>query len=40
MITRRHTMAALAASTVAAPAVLHAQAPTTWIVYTYVPARG
>jgi TRAP-type C4-dicarboxylate transport system substrate-binding protein len=37
MITRRHTLAALAASSVAAPAVLRAQT-TTWIVYTYVPA--
>ncbi len=37
-ITRRQTIAALAASTVAAPAVLRAQSPTTWIVYTYVPA--
>jgi TRAP-type transport system periplasmic protein len=38
MITRRHTLAVLAAGSVAAPAVLRAQAPTTWIVYTYVPA--
>ena len=38
MITRRHTLVALAAGSVAAPAVLRAQAPTTWIVYTYVPA--
>ena len=38
MITRRHTMAALAASSVAAPAVLRAQGTTTWTVYTYVPA--
>ncbi|CAN5909485.1 TRAP transporter substrate-binding protein [soil metagenome] len=38
MITRRHTLAALAAGSVAAPAVVRAQAPTTWIVYTYVPA--
>ncbi len=37
MITRRHTLAALAAGSVAAPTVLHAQT-TTWIVYTYVPA--
>jgi hypothetical protein len=32
MITRRHTLAVLAAGSVAAPAVLRAQAPTTWIV--------
>ena len=38
MITRRHTMAALAASSVAAPAVLRAQGTTTWTFYTYVPA--
>jgi hypothetical protein len=38
MITRRHTLAVLAAGSVAAPAVLRAQTPTTWIVYTYVPA--
>lgn len=38
MITRRQTMAALAASSVAAPAVLRAQGTTTWTVYTYVPA--
>ena len=38
MITRRHTLAVLAAGSVSAPAVLRAQAPTTWIVYTYVPA--
>jgi len=37
-ITRRRTLATLAAGTVAAPAVLRAQSPTTWIVYTYVPA--
>src|SRR5690242_4869056 len=37
MITRRHTLAALAAGSVAAPTVLRAQT-TTWIVYTYVPA--
>jgi TRAP-type C4-dicarboxylate transport system substrate-binding protein len=37
MITRRHTLAVLAAGSVAAPAVLRAQT-TTWIVYTYVPA--
>ena len=38
MITRRHTLAVLAAGSVSAPAVLRAQTPTTWIVYTYVPA--
>ena len=38
MITRRHTLATLAAGALAAPAVLRAQSPTTWIVYTYVPA--
>ncbi|HTG21972.1 MAG TPA: TRAP transporter substrate-binding protein DctP, partial [Reyranella sp.] len=38
MITRRHTLAVLAAGSVSAPAVLRAQSPTTWIVYTYVPA--
>src|SRR3981189_761461 len=38
MITRRHTLALLAAGSVSAPAVLRAQSPTTWIVYTYVPA--
>jgi TRAP-type C4-dicarboxylate transport system substrate-binding protein len=38
MITRRRTLAVLAAGSVSAPAVLRAQAPTTWIVYTYVPA--
>ena len=38
MITRRQTIATLAAGAVAAPAVLRAQSPTTWIVYTYVPA--
>ena len=38
MITRRRTLAVLAAGAVSAPAVLRAQAPTTWIVYTYVPA--
>jgi len=37
-ITRRRTLATLAAGTVAAPGVLRAQSPTTWIVYTYVPA--
>ena len=37
-ITRRRTLATLAAGTIAAPAVLRAQSPTTWIVYTYVPA--
>jgi TRAP-type transport system periplasmic protein len=37
-ITRRRALATLAAGTVAAPAVLQAQSPTTWIVYTYVPA--
>jgi len=37
-ITRRHTLAGLAAGSLAAPAVVRAQSPTTWIVYTYVPA--
>ena len=37
-MTRRRALATLAAGTVAAPAALQAQAPTTWIVYTYVPA--
>jgi hypothetical protein len=37
MITRRQVVAALAASPVAAPAVLRAQ-PVTWIFYTHVPA--
>ena len=38
MITRRQAIAALAASPVAAPAVLRAQGTVTWTVYTYVPA--
>jgi TRAP-type C4-dicarboxylate transport system substrate-binding protein len=38
MITRRHALAVLAAGSVSAPAVLRGRAPTTWIVYTYVPA--
>jgi TRAP-type C4-dicarboxylate transport system substrate-binding protein len=38
MITRRHALATVAAASVAAPAVLRAQAATTWIVYSYVPA--
>jgi TRAP-type C4-dicarboxylate transport system substrate-binding protein len=38
MLPRRHPLAALAAGSLAAPAVLRAQATTTWIVYTYVPA--
>ena len=38
MITRRHTLATLAAGSLAAPSVLHAQAPTSWTAYTYVPA--
>ena len=38
MLTRRHTLATLAAGSLAVPAVLRAQATTTWIVYTYVPA--
>ncbi|SKA34743.1 TRAP-type C4-dicarboxylate transport system, substrate-binding protein [Enhydrobacter aerosaccus] len=37
-LTRRQALTVLAAGTVAAPAVLRAQSPTTWIVYTYVPA--
>ncbi|MFI5031568.1 MAG: TRAP transporter substrate-binding protein DctP [Reyranellales bacterium] len=37
-ITRRHTLAGLAAGSFAAPATLRAQSPTTWVVYTYVPA--
>ncbi|HEY4165119.1 MAG TPA: TRAP transporter substrate-binding protein DctP [Reyranella sp.] len=37
-ITRRHTLAGLAAGSLAAPAVARAQSPTTWVVYTYVPA--
>jgi TRAP-type C4-dicarboxylate transport system substrate-binding protein len=37
-ITRRHTLAGLAAGSLAAPAVVRAQSPTTWVVYTYVPA--
>lgn len=38
MITRRHTLAVLAAGSVSTPALLSAQAPTTWTAYTYVPA--
>src|SRR5258708_14063566 len=38
MITRRHTLATIAAGTVSAPALLGAQAATNWIAYTYVPA--
>jgi len=38
MITRRHTLAGLAAGSVSAPALLRAQAPTSWIAYSYVPA--
>src|SRR6267154_5500333 len=38
MITRRHTLAVLAAGSVSAPAMLRAQAPTSWIAYSYVPA--
>ena len=38
MITRRRALGTLAAGTVAGPTVLRAQSPTTWIVYTYVPA--
>jgi TRAP-type C4-dicarboxylate transport system substrate-binding protein len=38
MITRRRTVAALAAAPLAAPAVLRAQGTVTWTVYTYVPA--
>lgn len=37
-ITRRHALSGLAAGTLAAPAVVRAQSPTTWVVYTYVPA--
>lgn len=38
MITRRHTLAGLAAGSLAAPAVSRAQAATNWIAYSYVPA--
>ena len=38
MITRRHALASLAAGSLSAPAMLHAQAPTNWIAYSYVPA--
>lgn len=38
MITRRKTLTALAVGAVAAPAVLRAQATTSWMVYSYVPA--
>ncbi|WP_428667340.1 TRAP transporter substrate-binding protein DctP [Reyranella sp.] len=38
MITRRQAIVALAASPVAAPAVLRAQGTVTWTIYTYVPA--
>ena len=38
MITRRHTLAVLAAGSVSTPALLGAQTPTTWTAYTYVPA--
>ncbi|MGD9881422.1 MAG: TRAP transporter substrate-binding protein DctP [Reyranella sp.] len=40
MITRRRTLATLAASAAAAPAVLRAQATVNWIAYTYVPAAS
>lgn len=38
MITRRHTLATLAASTIAAPAGLRAQSTVSWLAYSYVPA--
>ncbi|HSH99578.1 MAG TPA: TRAP transporter substrate-binding protein DctP [Reyranella sp.] len=38
MITRRRAVAGLAASPIAAPAVLRAQGTVSWTVYTYVPA--
>ncbi|WP_395711536.1 TRAP transporter substrate-binding protein DctP [Reyranella sp.] len=38
MITRRHTFATLAASTIAAPAGLRAQSTVNWLAYSYVPA--
>ena len=38
MITRRHALAGLAAGSVSAPAMLRAQAQTSWIAYSYVPA--
>ena len=38
MITRRHTLAALAAGSISTPAALWAQASTSWLAYTYVPA--
>jgi TRAP-type C4-dicarboxylate transport system substrate-binding protein len=38
MITRRHVVGALAAAPLAAPAVLRAAQPITWIFYTQVPA--
>lgn len=38
MITRRHTLATLAASTIAAPAGLRAQSTVNWLAYSYVPA--
>ncbi len=38
IITRRHALGGLAATTLAAPHVARAQTPTTWTVYTYVPA--
>src|SRR5689334_24368551 len=38
MITRRHTVAGLAAGSLAAPALVRAQAAVNWIAYSYVPA--
>src|SRR6188474_1454747 len=38
MITRRQTLATLAAGSLAGPSVLSAQSPTSWTAYTYVPA--
>jgi TRAP-type C4-dicarboxylate transport system substrate-binding protein len=38
MITRRQTLATLAAGSLAGPSVLSAQTPTSWTAYTYVPA--
>lgn len=38
MITRRHTLAGLAAGSLAAPAVVRAQTSVNWIAYSYVPA--
>jgi TRAP-type C4-dicarboxylate transport system substrate-binding protein len=38
MLTRRSTLAVLAAGSVAAPAVVQAQSTVNWITYSYVPA--